>query len=89
MLSDLNFFDGIFGDGGIYASAEDLVRWDAGLRAGTLLPSDCKVERSVLYPEDRSGIDTVDRGETEGERPAHVAAAQRGQDLRGGNRREN
>ena len=27
--------------------------------AGTLLPSDCKVERSVLYPEDRSGIDTA------------------------------
>jgi CubicO group peptidase (beta-lactamase class C family) len=36
--SDLNMFDGIFGDGGIYASAEDLVRWDAALRAGTLLP---------------------------------------------------
>lgn len=38
--SDLNMFDGIFGDGGIYASAEDLVRWDAALRAGTLLPGD-------------------------------------------------
>jgi CubicO group peptidase (beta-lactamase class C family) len=38
VLSDLNLFDGIFGDGGIYASAEDLVRWDAALRAGTLLP---------------------------------------------------
>jgi CubicO group peptidase (beta-lactamase class C family) len=38
VLSDLNFLDGIFGDGGIYASAQDLNRWDAGLRAGTLLP---------------------------------------------------
>lgn len=27
--------------------------------AGTLLPSDCKVERSVRYPEDRTGIDTA------------------------------
>ena len=40
-LSDLNMFDGTFGDGSIYASAEDLVRWDAALRAGTLLP--CEV----------------------------------------------
>lgn len=35
---DLNFLDGVFGDGGIYASAEDLFRWDCGLRAGTLMP---------------------------------------------------
>jgi CubicO group peptidase (beta-lactamase class C family) len=38
VLSDLNVFDGIFGDGGIYASAEDLLRWDVALRAGMLLP---------------------------------------------------
>lgn len=36
--SDLNMFDGIFGDGGIYASAEDLVLWDTALREGILLP---------------------------------------------------
>jgi CubicO group peptidase (beta-lactamase class C family) len=35
---DLNFLDGVFGDGGIYASAEDLVRWDCALRDGTLIP---------------------------------------------------
>src|SRR5262245_30589228 len=40
MLSDLNFFDGIFGDGGIYSSAEDLLRWDIALRASTLLPAE-------------------------------------------------
>ena len=40
VLSDLNFFDGIFGDGGIYSSAEDLLRWDVALRAGTLLPAE-------------------------------------------------
>ncbi|MEY4339826.1 MAG: hypothetical protein RLZ14_1676, partial [Actinomycetota bacterium] len=27
--------------------------------AGVLLPSDCTVERAVLYPDDRSGIDTA------------------------------
>jgi len=40
VLSDLNFFDGIFGDGGIYSSAEDLLRWDIALRASTLLPAE-------------------------------------------------
>lgn len=40
MLSDLNFFDGIFGDGGIYSSAEDLLRWDIALRANKLLPAE-------------------------------------------------
>jgi CubicO group peptidase (beta-lactamase class C family) len=37
---DLNFLDGVYGDGGIYSSAEDLVRWDRALREGTLLPLD-------------------------------------------------
>ena len=36
--SDLNFLDGVYGDGGIFASAEDLVRWDAALRGGALMP---------------------------------------------------
>ena len=27
--SDMNYLDGVFGDGGIHASAEDLLRWDA------------------------------------------------------------
>lgn len=38
--SDMNYLDGVFGDGGIHASAEDLLRWDAALRAGTLVPHD-------------------------------------------------
>lgn len=37
-LSDLNHFDGIAGDGGIYASAEDLWRWHQALQSGELLP---------------------------------------------------
>jgi CubicO group peptidase (beta-lactamase class C family) len=40
VLYDLNHLDGVFGDGGIYASAEDLVRWDRALREGTLIPCD-------------------------------------------------
>jgi CubicO group peptidase (beta-lactamase class C family) len=38
VLCDLNYLDGVYGDGGIYSSARDLGRWDAALRAGTLLP---------------------------------------------------
>lgn len=37
--ADLNYLDGVFGDGGIYASAEDLARWDLGLRDSALIPS--------------------------------------------------
>ena len=35
---DLNFLDGVFGDGGIYSSARDLVLFDRALREGTLMP---------------------------------------------------
>ncbi|MGH6707768.1 MAG: serine hydrolase domain-containing protein [Bradyrhizobium sp.] len=38
VLSDLNYLDGVYGDGGIYSSCRDLVRWDAALRFGTLIP---------------------------------------------------
>jgi len=44
---DLNFLDGVFGDGGIYSSAEDLVRWDRALRDGTLLPREVYQESYV------------------------------------------
>ena len=37
-LFDLNFLDGVYGDGGIYSSARDLARWDQGLRDGVLIP---------------------------------------------------
>ncbi|GAA0346952.1 hypothetical protein GCM10009092_09240 [Bowmanella denitrificans] len=37
---DLNHFDGVAGDGNIYASAHDLVIWDQALRDGTLLPKE-------------------------------------------------
>ena len=40
VASDMNYLDGVFGDGGIHASAEDLLRWDAALREGTLIPQD-------------------------------------------------
>jgi CubicO group peptidase (beta-lactamase class C family) len=36
--ADLNYLDGVFGDAGIYTTARDLLRWDAALREGTLLP---------------------------------------------------
>ena len=38
VLSDLNYLDGVYGDGGIYSSTSDLARWEAALRFGTLLP---------------------------------------------------
>jgi CubicO group peptidase (beta-lactamase class C family) len=38
VLCDLNYLDGVYGDGGIYSSTSDLARWDAALRFGTLLP---------------------------------------------------
>jgi CubicO group peptidase (beta-lactamase class C family) len=47
VLCDLNFFDGTFGDGGIYASAEDLLRWDLALRQGALLPLEVYQEAYV------------------------------------------
>jgi CubicO group peptidase (beta-lactamase class C family) len=37
---DLNYLDGLFGDAGICASAEDLLRWDTALRDGTLIPNE-------------------------------------------------
>ena len=37
--NDLNQFDGMAGDGNIYASALDLVKWDLALTRGTLLPN--------------------------------------------------
>jgi len=44
---DLNYLDGVFGDGGIYSSAEDLVRWDRALRDGTLIPCEAYEEAYV------------------------------------------
>jgi CubicO group peptidase (beta-lactamase class C family) len=38
-LNDLNNFDGVTGDGGIYSTAEDLYRWHRSLTLNTLLPS--------------------------------------------------
>jgi N-acyl-D-amino-acid deacylase len=37
---DLNYLDGVYGDGGIYASAGDLARWDTALRNGALIPAE-------------------------------------------------
>jgi CubicO group peptidase (beta-lactamase class C family) len=37
-LCDLNRFDGVAGDGGIYASAEDLLIWHQALLSGAALP---------------------------------------------------
>ena len=47
VLCDLNYLDGVFGDGGIFSSAEDLVRWDSALREGTLLPTEVYEEAYV------------------------------------------
>jgi CubicO group peptidase (beta-lactamase class C family) len=44
---DLNFLDGVYGDGGIYSTAEDLVRFDQGLREGILLPREVYQEAYV------------------------------------------
>lgn len=37
-LKDLNYFDGVAGDGGVYASAADLALWHKSLYEGTLVP---------------------------------------------------
>jgi len=37
---DLNFFDGVAGDGGIYASAKDLAIWDKALNEGKLVTNE-------------------------------------------------
>ena len=37
---DLNYFDGVAGDGGIYSSARDLKLWDAALNEGKLVTND-------------------------------------------------
>jgi len=37
---DLNHLDGMAGDGNIYASAGDLVKWSVSLQEGTLLPKE-------------------------------------------------
>lgn len=36
--ADLNYLDGVFGDAGVYTTAEDLLRWDIALREEKLLP---------------------------------------------------
>lgn len=40
LSQDLNHFDGVAGDGGIYSSAHDLNLWHNALKNGTLLASD-------------------------------------------------
>ncbi len=39
LKKDLNYFDGVVGDGGIYSSARDLALWDAALNEGVLIPT--------------------------------------------------
>lgn len=36
--NDFSFLNGVVGDGGVYASARDLVLWDLGLRGAALVP---------------------------------------------------
>jgi CubicO group peptidase (beta-lactamase class C family) len=57
---DLNYLDGVFGDGGIYASAEDLVRWDCALRDGTLIP--CEVYEEAYMSGELSDGETTGYG---------------------------
>lgn len=44
---DLNYLDGVFGDGGIYASARDIARWDSALRDGKLIPCDAYAKACI------------------------------------------
>ena len=54
-LSDLNRFDGVAGDGGIYSSAYDLFIWHQALLSGVIIPLE---EMSEAY---QSGILSNDR----------------------------
>ncbi len=49
-LHDLNHFDGVAGDGSVYASAYDLLKWHSALLKGTVIPIE---EMKVAY---QSGI---------------------------------
>ena len=40
ITDDLVYLDGIIGDGGIYASARDLLKWERGLKNGVLLSTE-------------------------------------------------
>lgn len=44
VAADLNYFDGVAGDGGIYSSAEDLLRWHNALRDHALVPPEQSAE---------------------------------------------
>ncbi|MBA2400040.1 MAG: beta-lactamase family protein [Bradyrhizobium sp.] len=57
VLSDLNYLDGVYGDGGIYSSTSDLARWDAALRYGTLLPVSV-YDRAYVSGKLNSGANT-------------------------------
>lgn len=40
LLQDLNYFDGVAGDGGVYSSAHDLYLWHKALREGSLVSNE-------------------------------------------------
>ncbi|MCS6934737.1 MAG: beta-lactamase family protein [Chitinophagales bacterium] len=48
-----NMFDGVTGDKGIYASAEDLLKWDIALRSGLLLKEETLQDAYTPHSTDR------------------------------------
>ncbi len=58
IVHDLNYLDGVAGDSNIYASARDLVKWDASLRDGALLPADYYEQAYVAHRLNNGDIST-------------------------------
>lgn len=58
IAQDLNSFDGVAGDGNIYSSALDLVKWDTALREGTMLPVEYYAQAYIAHRLNKGDIST-------------------------------
>lgn len=59
-LDDLEFLDGVYGDGNVCSTVEDLLKFDQGLRTGKLLKSD--LGSAAVRPGTLIGGDPIEYG---------------------------